>query len=370
MWRNDVGIMLSEMMEMAGYTLQLQKYHFDFFARNVAPVLGAHPEVKRSSRLWKSFMNDDHSPAEFSWSWSVAATTPTVRYSFEPIGQRAGQFPDYFNIHPSAELVHRIQRSHHGVDLTWYTHFFERFIVHGKNSLVKELVENNDSSSQIFLAFDLLGKDIMLKVYFLPTLKAMETRHSKLSIVENAINTLPTHGQSLGNAFSLVSDYIRSLRVIHRPEVEIIAIDCAVTSVSRVKVYLRTRQTSFDSVVDMLTLGGRLRHFSTEGLASLENLWRLVLSLDQSISTSQPLHQNDHRTAGVLYYFELRPGRSYPEPKVYIPVKHYGKNDFEVANGLSTYLKAKGKGLVGDDYRDGVQRLWYVETQSALSPLL
>lgn len=365
-WQNSAGVMLSEMMEMAGYHFQSQRSHFDFFARYVAPALGSHPEVDRKPPPWRSFMTDDGSPIELSWSWSVKESAPIVRYSIEPIGNRAGLSPDCFNTHTGDELVHTIQRSYWGVDLTGYAHFFKELVVCGEGTFAQTITKEDGSNSQIFLAFDLLDEKIMLKVYFLPTLRAIETGQCKLAMVEKAISTLSPHGQSLSGAFSLVCEYIRSLKVGNRPEIEILAVDCVNPALARVKVYLRSRETSFGSVVSMMTLGGRLKELSKEGFASLEELWRLVLSLDPTISSSEPLHLNKRRTAGVLYYFELQPSRSYPKPKVYIPVKHYGKNDLEVANGLSTYLKSKGKRLNDMDYRDALQRLWYFEMRSVI----
>lgn len=365
-WQRSAGVMLSEMMEMAGYSSQSRDFHFDFFARNVAPALGSHPEADRRPPQWQSFMTDDGSPIELSWSWSVKDPTPTVRYSIEPIGNRAGLPPDYLNTHTSTKLVHTIQRSYQGVDLTWYAQFFKQLVVCEGGAFDQKIDQENGCNSQIFLAFDLLDEDITLKIYFLPALKAKETGQSKLSLVEKAISTLSPYEPSLSSAFSLVSGYIRSLEVGYRPEVEIFAVDCVNPTLSRVKVYLRSRETSFDSVVCMMSLGGRLPQLSKEGLASLEELWRLVLSLDQNVSTSEPLHSINHRTAGVLYYFELRPRRLYPKPKVYIPVKHYGKNDLEVANGLSTYLQSRGKRLHDEGYRDSLQRLWYFEPKSVI----
>lgn len=360
LWQNDVGDMLVEMMEMAGYTLQSQRMHMDFFTCNVAPALGSHPAVYPSSQGWRSFMADDYSPIELRWSWSQTNAIPTIRYSIEPIGKWAGLYGDYFNTRTSVELVHKFQRSYHGVNLAWYEHFFRELVVSREEDFGRKLFDENDYKSQIFLGFDLKMQKSMLKVYFLPAFKAAATGESKLTIVERAISALPYGGHSLSNAFSHVSQYVHSFQPAHRPEVEILAIDSADPLFSRLKIYFRSRETSFDSVISMMTLGGRLKQVSKNGLARLEELWRLLLMLDYNVPTSEPLRHNDHRTAGILYYFELRIGHPFPKPKLYIPVKHYGMNDFEVARGLSTYLTSKGKQLIGDDYCNNVQRLWYV----------
>lgn len=75
-----------------------------------------------------------------------------------------------------------------------------------------------------------------------------------------------------------------------------------------------------------------------------------MLSLDPEFSISEPLHAMNHRTSGVLYYFEFLPQQLLPQPKVYIPVEHYGKNDLEIAKGLSAWLIQHNNALYGGSY--------------------
>jgi hypothetical protein len=77
----------------------------------------------------------------------------------------------------------------------------------------------------------------------------------------------------------------------------------------------------------------------------------------KSKALSDPLPKKKHRTSGLLYYLELRAGSSYPKSEVYLPVRHYAKNDDQIARGLSKFLENRGKGLAGSSYYDGVARL-------------
>lgn len=355
-WRRDSGNMLWDMLEMGGYTSQSQELHAQFFARNVSKSLGPHPAASQKPDSWKSFMTDDHTPIELSWNWSASRKIPTVRYSVDPIGISAGSALDPFNTQASIELLQKTLPSAPGMDLGWYEYFTKVLTISGKGLSKKELAASSIPRSQQFLAFELLDDTVMTKVYFLPQWKALRTGRSTLSVVENSIRGLGASDPCLPAAFEVIAKYIRSFSPEERPEVEIVAIDCIDPSKSRIKIYLRSRRTSFDSVIDMMTLGGNLPPMSEKGQASLEDLWCSVLSLDDS---SKDLPEQSHRTAGILYYLELKAGSPLPKAKVYIPAKHYGKNDQAVARGLDKFLGKRGQHMAdGSTYLDGISRIW------------
>lgn len=367
LWWQDLGVMLSRMMQLAEYTPQEQEVYNGFFRSFVAPALGVHPMAATwgNPLYWKSFMGDDHTPVELSWSWKANSkeSHPTTRYSVEPIGPHAGTALDPLNTHATLDFISKLHALLPQIDLGWFRFLLKELVVPDDISRSADFSLINDSNnptSQLFLAFDLLVHDNMLKVYFMPELRAKLEGCSKLSLVESVINKLAVGEPKLGAAFGLVSDFLRSFDPLDRPEVEIVAIDCVKPAENRIKLYVRSNETSIDSVVNMMTLGGRLSHASSEtALASLEELWRLIFSLDETKGKSEPLapESERHRTAGVLYYFELKPGKAVPKSKVYMPVKHYAKSDLQVARGLSTYLSARNQGLSGAGYTESVQSL-------------
>ncbi|OCL02663.1 aromatic prenyltransferase [Glonium stellatum] len=347
--------MLWDMMEMAGYKNQSQQLHSKFFSRNTAKSLGPHPKASQGSDFWKSFMTDDHTPIEFSWNWSTKRKTPSVRYSIDPIGHSAGTLIDPFNTYDSINLLRKSLPLAPEVDLEWYEYFTKALTITGTELTHQEFISSNIPRSQQFLAFELAEESIMIKVYFLPQWKAMSTGESTLSLVEKSIQNLGLCDLSLVTGFDIIADYIQSFPEKDRPEVEIVAIDCINPAKSRIKIYLRSRRTCFDSVVDMMTLGGRLPSMTEKGFLSLEDLWCSVLSLD---SSDVILPENAHRTAGILYYLELKAGSTIPKSKVYIPAKHYGGNDEAVARGLSEFLKKRGQCMVnGSTYLSGITQL-------------
>lgn len=55
--------------------------------------------------------------------------------------------------------------------------------------------------------------------------------------------------------------------------------------------------------------------------------------------TDQELPQVEHRTAGILYYFEVKANEALPVPKVYIPARHYVQNDFLALERLQLFMQ-------------------------------
>lgn len=198
-----------------------------------------------------------------------------------------------------------------------------------------------------------------VKYYFMPALKARSLGKPSLEVIQEAIRGLPGAGSSFRASLDAVSDYICSHAALERPVVEILAIDCVNPSESRIKIYIRSQKTNFVSMLDVMTLGGRTAPLPEKARAGLAELWCAVFGLEsKSKALSDPLPKKKHRTAGLLYYLELRAGSSCPKSKMYLPVRHYAKNDGQIARGLSKFLENRGKGLAGSSYYDGVTRLW------------
>ena len=352
--------MLSSMLKMANYSEKSQTIHRGFFSRRVARSLGPHPASSTQQASWKSFMTDDNTPIELSWSWSAKRATPSVRYSVEPIGLSAGSPADPFNSRTSVELLGQTLPLAPSLDLSWYRYFMKALVVaDGESDTVTAAAAD---MSQTFMAFDLLDDSMVVKYYFLPAQKALSLSKSKLELVEDAISGLAASENPFAESLSVVTDYIRSKDEFDRPELEIVAIDCVEPSQSRFKIYVRSKQTTFNSVLDMMTLGSRISPISAAARSSLEELWCAVFGLERNdTSLSSPLPEKDHRTSGLLYYFELKPGSRNVKSKVYLPARHYGQSDGQIARGLSGFLERRGKGLTGEvSYYDGLRTLWYV----------
>lgn len=357
------------MMTMAGYDDGAKAIHRGFFGAAVSDSLGPYPSIR--TPRWESFMTDDHTPVELSWAWPDEQSTPTFRYSVEPIGWTAGSA----NEQAAASLLNRTRSYAQGLDLSWYRHFLRSTTIcsnhatqMSRNGCQDYNIDGAVSSSQTFSAFDLENDgSTTVKSYFIPTVKASSLGISNLDLVEQAIQTLQPLGPecsstALMGQFSLLKDFILCHHPTEQPVVEIVAIDCVHPTDSRVKIYIRSKNTTFGSMIDVMSLGGRLPFLSDTVMSSLKELWVAVFGSgaeDNVGALSRPLPTIDHRTSGILYYLELKPGAPLPKPKVYLPVRHYARDDEQIARGLSGFLERRGKSLAnGVTYYEGVKSLW------------
>ncbi|RFU32823.1 hypothetical protein B7463_g3510, partial [Scytalidium lignicola] len=359
--------MLAEMMAMAGYTRHSSKIHEGFFCTSVAPSLGFHPRGTGAPQLWRSFMTDDHTPVELSWCWSSSKINPSVRYSVEPIGKCAGQTVDPINTAANIRLLGEALPLAPEMDLYLHRHF--QHLLLSRNLPDKKELTTDIPQSQIFIAFDLLETDIVVKQYYLPSWRALAEGNSNFTIIKDAIRKLLGPADALLTSFDVLVDFIETLPIQLQPAVEIMAIDCLDPLRSRLKIYVRSRETTLQSVIEMLTLGGRAPK-TFEEQDSLRELWYSVfgLSSDEHMD-NHPLPEKDHRTGGILYYFELKCGATIPKTKVYLPVRHYAQNDDQIARGLSEYLERRGKKLTTGSYYNSVQKLWCVLPLSVKLPV-
>ncbi|GAB1318078.1 4-O-dimethylallyl-L-tyrosine synthase [Madurella fahalii] len=354
--------MLSAMMRMAGYAEHCQTAHREFFARNVASSLGPYPVGTRGRpSSWQSFMTDNHTPLELSWSWSSRQGNPVVRYSAEPIGWAAGTRFDPLNTRATVELLAKTPMLAPTLDLSLYSYFLKALTVSvaaSSGQREDELTNTDGALSQTFIAFDLGQHGMVVKYYFMPTLKARFSGISSLELVQAAIREAPEVGSAYQAALTALSDYINSHNEPERPVVEIVGIDCVDPSKSRIKIYVRSRKADFASMVDAMTLGGRTTPLPEQARLGLAELWCAAFGLENDTKALlDPLPERKHRTAGLLYYFELKAGSPCPKPKVYLPVRHYAQDDEQIARGLSSFLARRGKGVAGGSYDDGVTRL-------------
>lgn len=362
--------MLGYMLAMAGYTEESQEFHCHFFARYIADSLGQYPATTELlGKRYNSFMTDDHTPIELSWKWSSTHKLPTVRYSIDPIPGKLNNF----NTRATNELLEKILPSASSIDLRWYDKLVEMLTTssaeaNGEKPIHSDIALSKLPHSQQFLAFELERnirnscRNFMTKAYFLPEWKALLNDESTFSLVRSSIKTLAAYHPDalLHESWNLVAGYIQSFNSDSgRPQVEIEALDCIDLSQSRIKIYLRSSRTKFNDVLDMMTLGGQIsNHIQGSLLESLKSIWCSVLSLEEK-DLEADLPANNHRTAGILYLAELRPRCRVPKIKVYIPAKHYGKNDLSVAQGISAFLSSRGNSFVdGSDYLTGAKQLW------------
>ncbi|KAL8659371.1 MAG: hypothetical protein Q9202_007159 [Teloschistes flavicans] len=364
LWWQATGTILVNLLHGAGYDEQAQLRHALFYLYFIAPELGTFHGLTRQGPKWRSFMTDDHTPIELSWEWKTNGEKPEVRYSIEPIGLGSRTAADPYNEYAAPRLLNRLQFLCPNLDLGLYNHFARQLLpispdrqprITSSEGLSKSA---KNSSSQTFLAFDLHRLDeVGVKAYFLPGARAAEQGSSSLSMIAQALKGMPCDEAERFPSLEMLLEYTRSNPIGAQLECDIVGIDCETAQKARVKVYVRSRSTSFDSIRSIMTLGGQIEDVELEnGLSKLLELWQLLFSRDQLLDGSMELPTSNHRTAGLLYYFDISPKTSRAVPKVYLPVRHYGTNDHDIAKRLTGFLESHGQGEAAKSYLSTMMR--------------
>ena len=356
-WWITTGSLLAILLRKANYQLEAQCDILLFYFAFIAPELGPSLDLFGRFPRWKSFMTDDGTPLEMSWEWGLGDSPPIVRLSIEPIGLTAGTPQDPLNQFATNRVVENVQHVSSTTDLRLYHYFSKELISYNVGHESKDAaLATTAHQSRSFVAFDFGKTSNLLKAYFVPTFKAKETRQSALSLVTEAVAKLAKLEALHFPAYDLLLDYIQTSSEGSQLEAEMLAVDCVSPASSRIKVYLRSRSTSFKSVLANMTLNGELRQRNLDsGIMELAKLWNSVLLPTQHLSANEELPHSDHRTAGILYYYEFRHGKSIPTPRLYIPVRHYGQNDMAVAEGLVGYLRSRGQGEMAGWFWEALQ---------------
>ncbi|KAI0010204.1 tryptophan dimethylallyltransferase-domain-containing protein [Xylariaceae sp. FL0662B] len=362
-WSRHTGIALAVLLQNAGYPPDLQYRDLKFFAQVVAPNLGVSRERIGDGTQWPSFMTDDGTPLELSWDWGTKDNPPMIRYSVEPIGLHAGTSLDPGNLTAGPALQEQLVHSLPSMRLEWFN-FFKEFFEY-RNLEESRFVEDvEDHNSSIFYAFDLSTTVITAKVYFFPKLRAKACNQTNLEVLTQAIHEAPYCTEDNLKAWSVFHDF--SLEMGKNLEHEMLAIDLIDPLESRLKLYFRCRETTFNSVINIMTLGGRIKNPKLyQGLRDLNRLWNALFDAD--IFPHQSLGEVSHRTAGILYNVEFKLGDSIPVAKIYLPVRHYSRSDEAVIRALNDCLRSHQRGKYMVDYVRAMSTLFSPQSLRARS---
>ncbi|RYP73833.1 hypothetical protein DL771_003411 [Monosporascus sp. 5C6A] len=329
-WWKTSGRALAVLLHNAGYSYAAQIRILTFFVEVIAPNLGVADEP--GANRWKSFMTDDNNPIELSWDWHTGHQRPTIRFSVEPVGLDAGSALDPRNERAPAEFKESVLSALPDTDMRWFDHF-EQYFNEGVDHHSPE-----GHQSKFFWAFDLGEKKPSPKAYFFPGYRAKQTGRSNLEVISAAIVAAPSYRAGSLDAFNMFVEYARG-RSGPPLEMDMLAIDMIDVSKSRLKIYFRSRQTDFRSVRETMTLGGRVSGHEMEmGLQRLRRVWDSLFGTE-GLSDDTPLPDVDHRTAGLLYNVEFRLGSTAPKVKIYIPVRHYARSDWQILAAVSGFVE-------------------------------
>ncbi|KAJ7483256.1 aromatic prenyltransferase [Mycena latifolia] len=324
-WKSETEDILAGLLRLSAYPEDQIDSYTAFYSAYVLPQLG--PSPVEFDRQPSSYMADDSTPIEFSWAIGPDGTQ-AVRFTMEPLSPLDGApTPESTWISSLQSLGHCA--SSNGFDLTW-SKICCRALVQAKN----EDICPSKHGSQFSVGCDFTRSGAVIgKAYFLPHIRSKSTGISPSALVTECMINL-----GLETPWRTVREFIETLP--HDLEVipEIVSVDCLESSKNRAKVYLRTSAASLATISEIMTLGSTLTDpVVSETVCTLGRLWRLLFPTAGD-TTTIPSRNSDHYASGFVVYFEMTLGSSLPLPKVYIPVRHYCKDDQFIAEALSSYF--------------------------------
>ncbi|KAL2831497.1 aromatic prenyltransferase [Aspergillus cavernicola] len=353
-WWQVTGPQMATMFEEAGYSREQQYENL---------LIHYHWTAHADGRLkWNCILTEHGISMVYSWKWNDAnpSSKPDIRIGFEPIGEHSGTALDPLNQLSSKELLHSFARRM-PLDLTWANHFLSTF--YDPDTRYWQANESGlPLATTMMLGYDFLHDGLTLKTYFFPRpagqrLLPMERWDSALREVLSVNNISGT------TALDTLLDFLKT-----NPEGKLLmptglAIDNGTNSPtgspsSRLKFYFRGPKTTFASVREIMSLGGRISGLDPQ-FESLHNLLTDVTGLPTNYpddadvpiyhgfgTGSSPLG----RAAYYLYYFDISPQAEQPDIKFYTPLAHYGQNDLQSAHGITRWMESQGRGAYCENY--------------------
>ncbi|EFQ32734.1 aromatic prenyltransferase [Colletotrichum graminicola] len=355
-WWDKTGMMFSKLLKYAGYSTSEQYRELNFYSLFVAPELGPSPDSQGNVRRWKSPGTPDSTPIDFSWEWGCD-NRAVIRYSFEPIGLHAGTDLDPLNQYATNDWIFKLQQQNMvpGLDLDWYNHFTDQILPRGnRTKTVDRFIEETTPKAGTVVALDIEKSGPVMKIYIYPGLKAEELGITNLELVEQSIRNLPAEQFQSLSAEPLF-EFLREGTKKYDFETGILAIDCLAPKDARIKVYVRAKHTTFNYMMDCITLGGRL-DMSGEAIDDLKDFWRTFLADAPDI-----LPADAPGRASPGFYYTLGNGREI-SPKVYISPNYFSKNDVDVLARLRQFFSSRRTDSMMDNYEQALKDIFGSKT--------
>lgn len=368
-WWQLTGRHLAALVDAAGYPLEKQYEALLFHYHWTIPHMGRAPGPwMRSAELpWKSLLALDGTPIEYSWKWntSKAGSLPNIRYVVEPIGPDAGTEMDPLNQQASRELLYSLKKFLPKMDNTWANHFLSTLFDHDNSVFMREAARGGHLGTSIQLAIEFHEQATAIKTYFFPRKYGQaglmplpqwqgcidELKKDPDVDPELPLETFTTPARTLIDNYLANSPIGKTLTPIS------LAVDNVEASSSRLKWYFHTTETSYTSVRDVMSLGGSISTPQLDALLDqLSSLVKVVNGVaddfpeDAEVPAGSELEVNvdfgdlSSVLKGYLYYFDIAPGKSVPEVKLFVPTRYYGRDDLALGKVLTKWMEANGRG--------------------------
>ncbi|KAI9042442.1 cyclo-L-Trp-L-Trp prenyltransferase [Aspergillus affinis] len=344
-WWHKSGPMMARMLVAANYDIHQQYRYLCLYALHIVPMMGPFPSIDRP-QLYKTPFT---SQGTLEISTNFMRSRATLRMSIEPIDYRPMAGLDAFNRVVPGQMLNRLKQAGVKVDMSLYHQLIHRLTLSDEEDAALrdcDGVKNLPYQSQSMVALDFGNEDAMVKLYLFPGAKAHVTGTCCSDLIFSAVKTINAD-ESFKDALAALESYCLDLPA--SAQVHWISVDLVKPTASRCKIYVFDGQVDFERVSDFWTMGGKLASpGNSRGLGLLRELW-------DALDMSGDLHnQNDTAREFVclLANYELQPGRSLPEPKIYINLS--GISDLGVAKTVSSFIERHVNTEQGRAYIDNV----------------
>ncbi|CAK4032110.1 dimethylallyl tryptophan synthase 1 [Lecanosticta acicola] len=357
-WWQLTGLHLAIMLQAAEYPSERQYNALLFHYHYVVPYLGPRPKPDGTMK-WQSLLGVEGSPIEYSWKWNAPGGLPDVRYCMEAIDQYTGSAMDPLNQHAHREMLHHMAEAFPSVNLSWVNHFFATLYDHDPSKYVAEAAAGSHFTTTVMTAPEFLPEGLNVKTYFIPRKIGQTEGQIPLAEWEKSLQLLDPGNK----ARAAMHEFLSMTAEGQAMSPFMLAVDDVTPEKSRLKFYFQTSHTSFQSVREIMTLGGAIK-VPDEKLAELKSLVYAVTDLPEDFPEEDeapltqayaPLAKENFvelpiLLAGYIYYFEIAPGQTLPQIKFYTPVRRYGPDDYKLAGGITKWMAAHGRGEYTDRY--------------------
>ncbi|PKY09200.1 putative DMATS type aromatic prenyltransferase [Aspergillus campestris IBT 28561] len=340
-WWNDSGALIARFLNLTNADIHEQYQYLLFMREVIIPALGPYPPLRRSR------MNATEIGFEFSLNFQ-GAEKPVFRFNIDPISKITGTHMDPLNIDTVNSMVARLAViGFKGFDRTLHHHFTREFFMPEQSMKTHQQdIGEAKAWSQTILGLDFKDGNVVVKQYIWTRYAAHTSGLHPHALIRRAISRVDDQ-MRCSAAVNTVLDYMETYNA--DLPVKFFSWDLVDPSKSRLKLYVITRQWSWDKVREVCTLGGKLHGPVTDrSIGLLKRLWD-ILELDR-FTPSMPFTWN----------YEIRPGRNYPDVRTYFPI--CDRSDEEVAQAVSQWFELLGWHETASSYLDTLRYLQNTKT--------
>ncbi|OHE91112.1 aromatic prenyltransferase [Colletotrichum orchidophilum] len=384
-WLPALQNTISSLLNWTGsYPAHIQDSHLTFVREAVVPRLKQPPTT--SDRL-HYILTHNQSPYEASVAFA-SHKMAKVRFTVQPLVDPSPAGDDPLGQKGLREKLEGLA-STCGADRVWMDAFVDSVFLTAEEEagLVEREINGGSEATatdalprQIcYAGFDLEPDEaengeaaIGMKVYLFPQLQALATGRKLVDITESVVTRLAEGDKEMLAGWEL----LRSFLVSHGEDninIYFLAIDCLAPYMEpRFKVYVHTHANSLASARHVFTMGGRLPPSSAD---FLPQVWPLLMDMedvpqDDMDLLEKPLNEPDSKYCGLCFAFELSPGKSVPQVKIYVPIWQYSRDEAGLVERYERLLRTQGM-IIGDsDFGAAVQDAFENERETGLHTMV